>query len=64
MNDIVQLRSLIENGYIVTGVNVDSSGKGVISLTFSGQGNPLEGQLYFLVTEDSLVIERAKERLK
>lgn len=64
MNDIVKLRELIENGYLVTDVKVDSSGQGVISLAFSGIGNPVDGQIYFLITEDNLVIERAKEHVQ
>ena len=63
MNDIVKLRQLVESGYTVTSVNVDSSGKGVIALTFSGNGDPIEGQRYFLITEDQMVLERAKERI-
>lgn len=63
MNDIVKLRELIEKGYFVRNVNVDSSGKGVITCVFSGMGDPIEGQVYFLITEDEMVIERAKERL-
>lgn len=63
MNDIVKLRELIQNGYFVNKINVDSSGKGVITLTFSGMGNPIEGQVFFLITDDNLVIERARERL-
>jgi hypothetical protein len=62
LNDIVKLRELIENGYIVNKISVDSSEKGVITLTFSGIGNPIEGQVYFLITDDILVIERARER--
>ncbi len=64
MNDIVKLRNLVENGYIITGIGSASSGKGVITLTFSGNGNPIEGQIYFLITEDQTVIERAKEQMK
>jgi len=63
MNDIVKLRELIENGYYVTDVKVDSSGQGIITLKFSGVGKSIEGQIYFLITKDSLVIDRAKERL-
>jgi len=63
LNDIVKLRELIENGYYVNKINVDSSGKGVIDLVFSGKGNPTEGQVYFLITNDILVIDRARERL-
>jgi hypothetical protein len=39
------------------------SGNGVIDLVFSREGNPTEGQFYFLITNDMLVIDRARERL-
>lgn len=64
MNDIIKLWKLVENGYVIKGVNSLSSGKGVITLTFGGNGNPIEGQIYFLITEDQTVIERAKEQMK
>lgn len=63
LNDIVKLRELIKNGYYVKKLSVDSSGNGVIDLVFSGEGNPTEGQVYFLITNDVLVIDRARERL-
>lgn len=64
MNDIVKLRELVENGYQVKDIKVDSSGKGVIELAFTGTGNPLEGKRFFLITDDELVINRAREMLK
>ena len=63
LNDIVKLRELIENGYSVRNVNIDSSGKAIITCHFSGMGNPIEGQVYYLITEDELVIEKERERL-
>lgn len=64
MNDIVKLRELVEEGYQINDIKVDSSGKGVIGLVFSGAGNPVEGKRFFLITDDELVINRAREMLK
>jgi hypothetical protein len=63
MDDILKLRVLIENGYFVKDVNVDGSGKGIITCIFSGMGKSVEGQVYYLITDDAAVIEIAKKWL-
>ncbi|NTV91454.1 MAG: hypothetical protein HGA22_14020 [Clostridiales bacterium] len=61
MNDIIKLRELVENGYRINNVNTDGHGKAIINLMFSGMGNPLEGQFFYMVTEDEAVITKAEE---
>lgn len=61
MNDIIKLRELISSGYWIQGIKVDAAGNGVINIMFSGNGIPIEGQYYFLITKDEAVIRKALE---
>lgn len=61
MNDIVKLREMLSKGYHIRNVDVDVSGKAIVTLNFSGMGEPVEGQIYYLITDDKNVIEKAKE---
>ncbi len=61
MLDIVKLRELVEQGYKIYSIKKEDSGKYEISLIFSGRGNPSEGQLYFMVTDDEVVVAKAYE---
>lgn len=60
MNDLEKLENLLENGYIVSEMSVDVAGKGVISCEFGGIGNPVEGKVFFIITEDRTAIEKAR----
>jgi hypothetical protein len=61
MDDIIKLRELISNGYWIQEIKVDAAGNGVINMMFSGNGSPVEGQYYFLITTDEAVITKARE---
>lgn len=61
MDDIIKLRELISNGYWIEAVKEDAAGNCVINMIFSGNGIPLEGQYYFLITKDEAVIRKARE---
>ena len=61
MDNIIKLRELITNGYWIKEIKVDAAGYCEISLMFSGNGSPVEGQYYFLISNDEAVIQKARE---
>ena len=60
MDDMDKLENLIKNGYRVNEVSVDIVGKAIIHCEFLGVGEPADGRVYFIITEEPAVIEKAK----
>ena len=53
------LERLLSSGYKVSNVAGENTGRAVICFTFSGMGDPFEGQIYYMITEDESVLEMA-----
>lgn len=61
MDDLTKLKSLLIYGYWIETINEDSEGNCIIFLMFSGNGMPVEGPYYYLITKDKVVIKKAHE---
>lgn len=64
MDDMNKLDNLIKNGYSISEISVDIVGKAVISCEFLGVGEPVDGKVYFIITEDPAVIDKARSYTK